>query len=137
MWIWTNGTTARSPPLAGRRHPFRNIGLQIHPCPVWHGNLYLDQSQSQKSQSLFLGSFCRPHVHPEVPGEINDKALLGMTLSIVMGKKICLKVIGITTTRSNSGKSQLTDMRLRNIMLDSGTPFLTSKEIAWTAEFPE
>lgn len=27
-------------------------------------------------------------------------------------------------------------MRLRNIMLDSGTPFLISKEIAWTAELP-
>jgi hypothetical protein len=27
-------------------------------------------------------------------------------------------------------------MRLRNIMLDSGTPFCISKEIAWTAELP-
>lgn len=28
-------------------------------------------------------------------------------------------------------------MRLRNMMLDSGTPFFKSREIAWTAEFPE
>ena len=28
-------------------------------------------------------------------------------------------------------------MRFRNIMLDSGTPFRISKEIASTAEFPE
>ena len=32
--------------------------------------------------------------------------------------------------------SSLTDMRLRKMMLDSGTPLLISKEIAWTAEFP-
>lgn len=28
-------------------------------------------------------------------------------------------------------------MRLRNMMLDSGTPFVKSKEIAWTAELPK
>ena len=32
---------------------------------------------------------------------------------------------------------KLTDMRLRNIILGSGTPLLMSKEIACTAEFPE
>jgi hypothetical protein len=28
-------------------------------------------------------------------------------------------------------------MRLRNMIWDSGTPLLMSKEIAWTAELPE
>lgn len=33
--------------------------------------------------------------------------------------------------------NKLTEMRLRNMIFDSGTPFFTSKEIAWTAEFPK
>lgn len=31
----------------------------------------------------------------------------------------------------------LTDIRLRNMMFDSGTPLLISRDIAFTAEFPD
>jgi hypothetical protein len=37
----------------------------------------------------------------------------------------------------NKNSISLTDMRLRKMILDSGTPLLISKEMAWTAELPE
>lgn len=51
--------------------------------------------------------------------------------------KETLKEIQKETFEDSKILKLLTDMRFRNMMLDSGTPFLRSKEIAWTAELPE
>lgn len=76
------------------------------------------------SQSLVLGSFCKPHAHPEVPGEIQRQSA-DEKISIET-----LKEIQKETFEDSKILKLLTDMRFRNMMLDSGTPFLRSKEIA-------
>lgn len=108
------------------RHLCQNIYPRIRPFPGWHGNLYLNQFQFQRSQFLFSGNFYRPYALLGEP----DKEISDISTAARTSKKEHWMLIGAILL------TLLTDMRLRNIMFPSGTPFFMSKDMAWTAEFP-
>lgn len=74
------------------------------------------------SRSLFWGNVYKQRVPLEVPGIEGNKE---------RGTHINLPLVhAIEGSQIRWKAYELTEMRLRNMILDSGTPFLISKEIA-------